>query len=117
MAKEMESVKLLYEETKSIKKTARKSGYSEKTCMKMLITMGIYPTKRAQQITRLRMMGMTMQEMMDYLHCSAPAIKSYYPYTKGTYKAASKTANAKFIAKCRENKKKGAADNGAESQR
>ena len=116
MARELEYIKRLYEETESVKETARKSGYSEKTCMKMLITMGIYPTERAQQITRLRLMGMTMQEMMDYLHCSENAIKSYFPYTKGTYKAESKTSNAKAVARCRD-KKKGMIDNGTENQR
>lgn len=110
MAKEMEYVKRLFEETESVKETARKSGFSEKTCIKMLVTMGIYPTERAQQVTRLRLMGLSVQEMMDYLHCSEHTICCYLPYTKGTYKAEAKTANAKRIAKCRENKKNDPAD-------
>lgn len=116
MAKEMENVKRLYEETKSIKATARKSGYSETTCKKMLITMGIYPSERAKQVTRLLLMGMTMQEMMDYLHCSEAVIYSNLPYTKGTYKTQNKTVNAQRIAKCRKNKK-AIADNSGQAQK
>lgn len=93
-----------YKETKSIDETAFKTGLSTYTVTKALITQGVYPTPNAKQVARLRLMDMSDEEIMDFLHMSPKALFKYTPYSKGSYAIGEKSANALRIAKTRSKK-------------
>lgn len=93
-----------YKETKSIEETAVKTGLSTSTVKKALITQGVYPTPNAKQVARLRLMDMSDEEIMDFLHMSPKALFNYTPYSKGSYVIGEKSANALRIAKTRSKK-------------
>lgn len=72
---------------------------------RVLITNGIYPSERAKEVARFRLIGMTVPEISKYLKISEKMVLSNLPYTKGGYATGPKSENAKKIAQCRANKK------------
>ena len=94
-----------YEITKNISETARNLNLSKQTVKRVLITNGIYPSKRAQQISNLNGLGMTVSDIAEFLKISEDTVRSNLPYTKGGYVTGPKSENAKKIAQCRANKK------------
>ena len=96
----------MYEITKSLKASARALKLSEQTIKKILISNGIYPSERSREVTRLRLAGLTIPEIAQYLGISEKAVRMNMPYTKCSYAVGQKSQNAKCIAKCRAAKKK-----------
>lgn len=93
-----------YKEIKTVKGTAQEVGLSAYAVTKILVTQGIYPTSNAKKVARLRLMDMSDEEIMDFLHMSPKALFSYTPYSKGSYVIGEKSANALRIAKTRSKK-------------
>ena len=85
--------------------TARILDVSPQTVKRILISNGIFPPKRAQQIANLNNLGMTVSDIAEFLKISEDTVRSNLPYTKGGYATGQKSKNAKKIAQCRNNKK------------
>lgn len=101
----------MYELTNSVKASAKALNLSHHTIKRVLISNGIYPTERAREVTRLRLTGLTVPEIAQYLGTSEKAVRLYTPYTKCSYAVGPKSQNAKSIAKCRAAKKESGAEN------
>lgn len=100
-------MKDLYTTIPNVGRLARKTGLSECVVLRMLITSGIYPTPRAKEIARLRLIDLTTEEIAKHLQIRPKTVKNYYPYQRGTYcdYAEHKSENAKKIAEWRLRKK------------
>ena len=85
--------------------TARILDVSLQTVKRVLISNGIFPSKRAQQIANLNDMGLNVSDIAELLEISEDTVRSNLPYTKGGYATGPKSENAKKIAQCRANKK------------
>ena len=94
-----------YEVTKNMSETAHILDVSPQTVKRVLISNGIFPSKRAQQIANLNDLGMNVSDIAEFLKISKDTIRSNLPYTKGGYATGPKSENAKKIAQCRANKK------------
>lgn len=96
-----------YAATKSMNGTARKLKLSKQTVRRVLISNGIYPSERTKEVARLCLMGMTVQEIAEYLGISAKTVQSNMPYSKGSYATGAKSKNAERILECRTRKRSG----------
>ena len=94
-----------YEITKNMSETARILDVSPQTVKRILISNGIFPPKRAQQIANLNNLGMNVSEIAEFLKISEDTVRSHLPYTKGGYATGQKSKNAVRVARCRANKK------------
>lgn len=112
MTSKVDEIKSTYGEAHSVKRTSRLCKVSTSVVIKVLITAGIYPTARTKEITRLRIMGMSTEEIAEYLNVKPRTVKKYYPYIRGTYSEYSerKSKNSQNIAKWRHQKKGGIED-------
>lgn len=93
-----------YEETGTMLGVSQKLGISPDTVRRVLISNGIFPSKRVKEMTRLRMMGLTDDEIATYLRVKIKTVKKYTPYSRGSYVLGERTLNAERIAQCRERK-------------
>lgn len=94
-----------YEITKNMSETARILDVSPQTVKRVLISNGIFPSKRAHQIANLNDLGLSVSDIAEFLKISEDTVRSNLPYTKGGYATGPKSENAKKIAQCRANKK------------
>lgn len=88
---------------KNMSETARNLNLSKQTVKRVLITNGIYPSKRAQQIANLNDLGMNVSDIAEFLTISEDIVHSNLPYTKGGYATGQKSKNAVRGAKYRAN--------------
>ena len=95
----------LYEETQSIKATARHLHIAESTVKKILISAGAYETARSVEIAELYQSGKSIPEIADALGVSAGCVLNYLPYTRGSRLIPSETANAQKLREWRKKKK------------
>ncbi len=109
MTSKVDEIKSTYEKSHSVKRTAKLCKVSTCVVIKVLITIGVYPTDRTKEITRLRLMGMSTDEIAEYLNVKPRTVKKYYPYVRGTYSEyiERKSENARKIAEWRLRKKEG----------
>lgn len=89
----------------SVNEASREFGISAQTVRRILITNGIYLSERSREVARLRLMGMTVPQIAEYLNLDEKVVKSHLPYTKGSYASGEKSLNAERIAKIRARKK------------
>lgn len=94
-----------YEITKNMSETARILDVSPQTVKHVLISNGIFPSKRARQIANLNHLGMNVSDIAEFLKISKDTIRSNLPYTKGGYATGQKSKNAVRVTRCRNNKK------------
>ena len=85
--------------------TARILDVSPLTAKHVLISNGIYPSKRAQQIANLNDLGLNVSDIAEFLKISKDTVRSNLPYTKGGYATGQKSKNAVLVAKYHANKK------------
>ena len=90
----------------SVNETAKEFCISAQTVRRILITNGIYLSERSREVARLRLMGMTVQQIAEYLKLDEKVVKIRLPYTKGSYAVGEKSLNAERIAKIRARKKR-----------
>ncbi len=93
-----------YDALKSVRAAAKAAGVSVKTALKVLISNGVYPTPQAELVNRLAQ-TLTVDEIANRLNITPKTVRTYLPYTKGTYLTEDKSINAQRIAACRERKK------------
>ena len=100
-----------YEITKSVKASAKALKLSHQTIKRILISNGIYPTERAREVTRLRLAGLTVPEIAQYLGISEKAVRLNKPYINCSYAVGPKSPKAKIVARCRAAKNQKSAEN------
>lgn len=74
-----------YQETKSVRDTAQRCGTSLVTAQRVLITEGLWESKRSKEIRALWASGKTLSEMALTLGISENAVRAYLPYSRGKY--------------------------------
>ena len=74
-----------YQETKSVRDTAQRCGTSLVTAQRVLITEGLWESKRSKEIGALWTSGRTLPEMAFTLGISENAVRAYLPYSRGKY--------------------------------
>lgn len=85
--------------------TARILDVSPQTVKRVLISNGIYPSKRAHQIANLNDLGINVSDIAEFLKISKDTVRSNLSYTKSGYATGQKSKNAVRVARCRNNKK------------
>jgi DNA-binding CsgD family transcriptional regulator len=70
-----------YEETSSIKKTAKLLALSEERTRKILITEGKYTCKQYEDIKKLMDEGKNINEVSEILKMTPKQIRTYLPYS------------------------------------
>ena len=103
----------VYNQQKSVRRTAYILGISQTVVRKVLVTYRITDTPIVHRIAELRATGMPARDIANMLHISRSTVNVYTPYSKGTYLNPSKTSNAKRLRKFHE-KQKDALDNSIE---
>ena len=94
-----------YEITQNMSETARILDVSPQTVKRILISNGIFPSKRAQQIANLNDLGMNVSDIAEFFKISEDTVRSNLPYTKGGYATGQKSKNAVRVTSCRNNKR------------
>ena len=87
-----------YQITQNMSETARILDVSPHTVKRVLISNGIFPSKRAQPIANLNDLGLNVSDIAEFLKISKDTIRSNLPYTKNGYVTGPKSENAKKIA-------------------
>ena len=72
-----------YKSTSSVKDTAEILGVSKNTVQRVLITEGLWESKRSREVVELFNKGYSPQEIADSLMLSLKCVQNYLPYTKG----------------------------------
>lgn len=86
-----------YDALKSVNATAKAAGVSVKTALKVLISNGIYPTPQSELVSLLAS-TLPVDEIANRLSITPKTVRTYLPYTKGTYLTDHKSLNAQRIA-------------------
>lgn len=89
-----EDVIKLYEENKSIDKTAKLLGTNKIKIRRILITQKLWKSDRSEKIGELHDMGKTTEEISKILEIDLKTVQSYLPYTRGEYAAEPETNDA-----------------------
>lgn len=74
-----------YEKTKSIAKIAKKLGTTQVKVQRVLITEGLWTSKRTGQIAALRNQGMSLEQIAEELGVDIKTVQTFLPYTRGQY--------------------------------
>ena len=91
--------------TKNMSETARILDVSQQTIKRVLISNGIFPSERAQQIANLNDLGLNVSDIAEFLKISEDTVRSNLPYIKGGYVTGQKSKHAVRVARCRNHKK------------
>ena len=93
----------IYNNTKSLRETAKQCGIGTGKVRKILVTCGMYDSPRFREIQDLYDSGKTISEISEITGLSGQCIVSYVPYTRGERTGESQTPNAIRIRKHRAN--------------
>ena len=80
-----EKVIELYLQGYSVKEIAARYGISSVKTGRILITEGLWKTRRSEEIRELLELGKTKEEIADILSITIKAVEAYMPYQKGVY--------------------------------
>lgn len=75
----------VYRQTRSVNQTVEKTGISKQTVQKVLLTEGLWESKRSRDVLRLKNEGHTTEEIAELLHISVKAVQAYSPYSRKPY--------------------------------
>ena len=70
---------------KSIAEIAKKLHTTQVRVQRVLITEGLWTSKRTRQIAEMRMQGMTISEIAELLGKDEKTIQTFLPYSRGQY--------------------------------
>lgn len=93
-----------YEEYKSVQIVSFALGVSKMTVQRVLITEGLWESKRSREIVELAKQGKTAEEIAEALYLSLKCVQNYMPYKRGM-RQENVTANAKSARQKRERMK------------
>ena len=74
-----------YDTTKSIAEIARKLGTSQVRVQRVLITEGLWTSKRTEQIAELKAQGLSVEQIAEQLGKDVKTIQTFLPYSRGQY--------------------------------
>ena len=74
-----------YDTTKSIAEIARKLGTSQVRVQRVLITEGLWTSKRTEQIAELKAQGLSVEQIAEQLGKDVKTIQTFVPYSRGQY--------------------------------
>ncbi len=74
-----------FQETNSVNKTVEKTGVAKLTVQKVLITEGLWESKRSREVIRLKNEGYTTEEIAGILHINVKGVQAYLPYSRNPY--------------------------------
>ena len=89
-----DNVVQLYCSGHSVKECAKICGVSSVKAGRILITEGLWHTKRSDEIISLFEQGRTKEEIADKLCVSLKTVEAYMPYQRGIYLEGEETKNA-----------------------
>ena len=93
----------IYNNTQSLRETAKQCKIGTGKVRKILVTCGIYDSPRFREIQTLYNSGKTISEISEITGLSGQCIISYIPYIRGERTGESQTPNAIRIRKHRAN--------------
>lgn len=94
----------MYLEESSMRTVANKAGVCPATVKKVLVSHGIYPSVRSQNINELLSFGYSVDDISRITRVSKKAVLSNLPYSKCRYRVEPRTENAVKIEECRKRK-------------
>lgn len=94
----------LYEQSESIKKTAKSLSMSESKVRRILVIYGEYKNQLSIAVNKLYAEGCSKSKIARALGVSESAVASYLPYTRGIRDRDHLTENAIRIRECRKRK-------------
>ncbi len=74
-----------YEHTRSIAQIAKKLHTTQVRVQRVLITEGLWTSKRTEQIAELRAQGLTVDQIAEQLGKDVKTIQTFLPYSRGQY--------------------------------
>ena len=74
-----------YQTIKSIAQIAKKLGTTQVRVQRVLITEGLWSSKRTRQIAELRQHGLSTEEIAEKLGKDVRTIQTFLPYSRGQY--------------------------------
>ena len=74
-----------YEKNQSIAAIAKKLHTTQVRVQRVLITEGLWTSRRTQQVAELRDLGMTVPEIAEALGIDEKTVQTYLPYSRGQY--------------------------------
>ena len=74
-----------YENNQSIAAIAKKLHTTQVRVQRVLITEGLWTSKRTKQVDNLRSLGMTVPEIAEQLGIDEKTVQTYLPYSRGQY--------------------------------
>lgn len=105
MISEQKILEIYEAENGSVAATARRAGINYQVVCRVLITNGIIPLGKAEEIAKLFDEGYTRAEIAEKLKITEKSLKRYLPYDRHSYVVGEKTKNAMRIRQYRERKK------------
>ena len=84
-AKLYEAIVDAYKQTQSVIKTMEVTGASKLMVQKVLLTEGLWESRRSREIKQLMDAGYTSKEIADHLHISVNGVQAYLPYSRSLY--------------------------------
>src|SRR5574344_2246696 len=98
----------LYQETESVKETAKKLGTYPINVRRVLITEGLWHSNTSIQIVSLYASGLSVAEIAKQLFISEKNVQSYLPYSRGQYGVDNRRGEAVRCARYRDRMQVGA---------
>ena len=74
-----------YENDQSIASIAKKLHTTQVRVQRVLITEGLWTSRRTQQVAELRDLGLTVPEIAEELGIDEKTVQTYLPYSRGQY--------------------------------
>lgn len=74
-----------YDNTQSIAAIAKKLHTTQVRVQRVLITEGLWTSRRTKQVADLRSFGMTVHEIAEFLGIDEKTVQTYLPYSRGQY--------------------------------
>ena len=74
-----------YESTRSIAQIAKKLHTTQVRVQRVLITEGLWTSKRTEQIAALRAQGLSVEQIAEQLGKDVKTIQTFLPYSRGQY--------------------------------
>lgn len=84
-AESYEEIVHVFQQTQSVKQVVEKTGIAKLTVQKVLLTEGLWESKRSREVLRLKNEGHTTEEIADLLHITVKGVQAYLPYSRRHY--------------------------------
>ncbi|MCR5783499.1 MAG: hypothetical protein K6G90_12300, partial [Clostridia bacterium] len=74
-----------FRNTHSVDKTVIATGAPKVTVQKVLITEGLWESRRSREIAQLKDQGLSTEQIAEKLHVTVKAVQAYMPYSRTPY--------------------------------